>query len=201
MRPRRAPLALFFIGILLLAFAVTPMALAEEASNHQRVQVDVLAPDVLAVSFHDEINFGPVLAGQQSDAFFFWINYQNTYPEGAGWSATVVATEFEQYLWDDQQQTEVPSGVTFPYTGLSIFPGRNTDWEGQGVTFGTGLTDFSGSAEVSEPLTVMTAPGTVRGVVGPGGQGEWSDPYLVLTPPPGTPQSQFRATLTYTVTG
>jgi hypothetical protein len=201
MKPGRAPMALFLIGTLLLAFAIAPMALAEEASKDQRVQVDVMAPDVLAINFHDDINFGPVLAGQQSDPFYFWIWYQNTYAEGTDWSASVTATEFEEYEWNDDQQAEVPTGLTFGYDALKIFPGSNSGWEDQGVTFGTGETTFSGSGDVSDPVTVMTATATVRGVVSPGGEGPETDAYLQITPPSGTKQAQFRATLTYTVTG
>jgi hypothetical protein len=201
MRPKRARVALFTAAMLLFAFAVTPMAFAETATKDQRVQVDVMAPDVLAINFHDDINFGAVLAGQQSNPFHFWISYQNTYPEGTTWSATVTSTAFLEYVWDDVQQTEVPTGTTFGYGALTIYPGSNPDWLAAGVGFGSGPTNFTGSdPAISDPVTVMTAPETVRGVISPGGSGT-DDPYLQITPPSGTSQSQYRATLTYTLTG
>ena len=136
-----------------------------------------------------------------------WKIWQDvTLPEGKILMPGVIghATDLVEHEWvhpdgfDEGWWEPVEGGATISYTNLTIFPGHNDWWATEGgVTFGSEAA-FSGSGEASDPVTMMNATGTDRGVIHLNDQ-DWDNdlaPWLKLSVPGGIPGGDYRATLT-----
>lgn len=197
------------LATLLMVFALVPAAVAETASQDQTVSVTAIEPGILSIGVDDNINFGDVYPGQYTGEHTFGTNYTNTLESVAPWSATVTATEFVRYEWDDATQQHVATSDTFSYTNLTVFPGYD-EWAAteHGVEFGL-QANFAGTLATSDPVTLFTAPAEFRGGFGTphedqdGNLAAWLELFVPAETAFGVDEwrADYVATLTYTITG
>jgi hypothetical protein len=200
------------MAALLLVLTLVPAATAATTQQDQLVQVNVMEAGILWIGVDEHVHFGDVYPGQYTNQIMFGTGYTNTLEGTASWSATVTATNFLRYHWVHPEGYEEgwdeATTDTIAYTNLTIFPGYN-HWAATeaGVTFGPQAA-FGGTGEISDPVTMFTA-GEWRGHFGTHYENWENDlaAWVQLFVPTdvafgaGDWQADYRATLTYTLTG
>ena len=211
MKHPRKRCGLALATMLVLVLALVPAALAETMSQDQEVSITIIEEGVLWISVDEHIHFGDWYPGETADKHNFSANYTNTLPGDDSWSATVTATDFIRYEWvhpeGEDEGWHVPTDDTIPYQQLTIFPGYNQWATEMGVSFGPTAT-FSGDGDVSDPVTLFTAPGEFKGGFHTPGNDDGDDlaAWLEVNVPVETEtgddwRADYYATLTYTLTG
>lgn len=213
MKTTRARRGLALTAALLLVLTLVPAAMAETTSQDQYVSVGIIQEGILWIGVDDQIHLGNVYPGQLTAPHTFGTGYTNTLAGTAAWSATVTATNFVRYEWvhpeGDPDGSHQPTTDTISYTNLTIFPGYTTWAADNGVLFGA-MAAFSGTGITSDAVGLFTAPGTFRGHFGTphendldGNLAAWLqlDVPALVSFGDGEWQADYRATLTYTLTG
>lgn len=167
----------------------TPPGGGNTATQHTTVQVT--GGDLAIVVPQRTVDFEDVAPGGTTPpAPIGDISYINTQSSGVGWTATVAATSLVSgnSTLSFKNLTFTPGSTITPREGSigNLTPGPGGSFSGDDTTAGTPFSDA---------LTVMTGPGTARGIF------DHKESTATLRVPPGVAAGDYSGKLQYTLTG
>lgn len=182
--------------VLVLIVTITPAVAGDADRDDQVVGVTVRTPGVLAIGVESDVDLGISAPGTTTAEVGFHVGIVNDTDEG--WEVHVTATDFEGFTreCDDAGKNCVqkPSDPvhTIAASNLHIRGGA-----GGGEAVASVMAAGEGSFEAAGiPFRLLTGPGTAVGTLGV------DDPQTImwLNVPSSTPDGEYAATLTYTIT-